>query len=239
MTAVRGDNGIATLTEQVYASIRADILGGRTRPGERLRLAALAERHGVSLSVVREALTRLSGPGVRLVSATPQLGFSVTPLSVDELVDLTGVRCDIEALAMRQAILRGDLAWEAHLLATHHILANTPFCAPALPLRVNEVWAAAHAQFHAALVDGCGSPLLRQVRSSLYDASERYRRWSVPADGGHRDVSSEHRELLQATLARDAERAARLLAEHIQRTADILLQAGLETELPEILAAAT
>ena len=63
MGAVRGENGVATLSEQRYASIRADILAGRARPGERLRLAALAERHGVSLSVVREALTRLSGPG--------------------------------------------------------------------------------------------------------------------------------------------------------------------------------
>ena len=87
---MRGENGVATLSEQLYASIRADILAGRARPGERLRLAALAERHGVSLSVVREALTRLSGPGERLVSATPQLGFSVTPLSVDELLQRIG-----------------------------------------------------------------------------------------------------------------------------------------------------
>jgi DNA-binding GntR family transcriptional regulator len=148
------------------------------------------------------------------------------------------VRCDIESLALRQAIERGDIDWEARLVAAHHVLINTPFCAPSDPLRVNEEWTAAHARFHAMLVDGCNSPLLRQVRSSLYDASERYRRWSVPADGGQRDVGGEHRTLLEATLARDAPRAVDLLVEHFRRTTRILLEAGLDQAPPTAAEAA-
>jgi DNA-binding GntR family transcriptional regulator len=221
----------ATLSEQVYAEVRADILAGRLRPGERLRLAALTERHGVSLSVVREALTRLAGSGLGaggLVRAEPQLGFSVAALSVDEIEDLTAVRCDIEALALRRAVERGDIAWEARLVAAHHVLTNTPPLVADDPHRLSEEWAAAHADFHAALVDGCGSPLLRQLRRSLYDAAELYRRWSVPFDQGRRDVAAEHHALCEATLARDAERAVGLLTEHIRRTTRILLEAGLD-----------
>ena len=75
-----------TLTELVYASVRGDILAGRLGPGERLRLATLTERHGVSLSVVREALTRLAAQ--KLVTAEPQLGFAVATMSAAELQDL-------------------------------------------------------------------------------------------------------------------------------------------------------
>ena len=180
MGGVRRSDRATTLSELVYTSVRADILAGRVRPGERLRLAALTERHDVSLSVVREALTRLAAQ--KLVTAEPQLGFAVTTISSAELEDLTTVRCDIEGLALRRAIERGDIAWEARLVSAHHVLANTPATTPGEPQRVTEEWATVHADFHAALVDGCNSPLLRQIRRSLYDAAELYRRWSLPAE---------------------------------------------------------
>jgi DNA-binding GntR family transcriptional regulator len=209
----------------VYTSVRGDILAGRFRPGERLRLAALTERHGVSLSVVREALTRLAAQ--KLVTAEPQLGFAVATMSAAELEDLTAVRCDIEGLALRRSIERGDIAWEGRLVSAHHVLANTPAIAPGEPRRLTEDWALAHADFHAALVDGCGSPMLRQIRQSLYDAAELYRRWSLPAEVHRavpRDVPAEHRALIEATLARDADRAVALLVEHIRYTTRILLE---------------
>jgi len=53
------------------------------------------------LSVVREALTRLSSSAWSL---EPQLGFSVLPLDRAGLEDLTGVRVEIETLALRWAI---------------------------------------------------------------------------------------------------------------------------------------
>jgi DNA-binding GntR family transcriptional regulator len=222
MAAVPRPVRTTTLTEQVYASVRAEILAGRLRAGERLRAAALAERHGVSLSVVREALTRLSGGGERLVSAEPQLGFRVAPLSVDELMDLTAVRAEVETLALRWAIQHGTVDWEGRLVAAHHVLANTPTHLPTVPERVNEHWAAAHARFHESLVEGCDSPLLKQLRRSLYDASERYRIWSAPVERS-RDIPREHRDILEAALARNETRAIELLVQHIHETARILL----------------
>ena len=59
----------------MYGELRSDILFGRRLPSSRLPLNEIAEARGVSLSVVREAVTRLAGED--LVEATPQRGFRV------------------------------------------------------------------------------------------------------------------------------------------------------------------
>ena len=208
-----------TLQEQVYRKVRADILTGKLRPGQRLKLAVLRAEHGVSLSVVREALTRLAEQ--KLLRLEPQQGFEVASLSVPDLLDLTAARIAIEGLALRQAIARGDVAWEAKLVAAHHTLANTPRYESGGDgaRRLTEEWAAAHAAFHATLLEACGSPILIDICRSLYDASELYRRWDSSRPGPPpREVRDEHRALMDAALARDPDRGAALLAEHFEGT---------------------
>ena len=80
--------------------------------------------HEVSLNVVREALSRLAGE--RFVRAFQQQGFVVVELSVADLVDLTDVRGTIETTALRRSVERGDLHWEASLVAAHQELARNP-----------------------------------------------------------------------------------------------------------------
>ena len=104
----------ATRTEQVYSSIRADILSGRLEPGARLPFADLTDRYGASMGALREALQRLAEQG--LVVNEPQQGFRVQALSVDDLRDLTAARCEIEGLALRYSIAHGDLAWESGIV---------------------------------------------------------------------------------------------------------------------------
>src|SRR5512143_1792260 len=82
-----GTSGSLTRSEQVYTRLRADILAGRLLPGSKLRFADLTKRYECSMSVVREGLSRLAEQG--LVQSEPQHGFHVSPLSLDDLVDLT------------------------------------------------------------------------------------------------------------------------------------------------------
>jgi DNA-binding GntR family transcriptional regulator len=70
-----------------------------------------------------------------------------------------------------------------------------------------------------------------RLRSQLYDQSERYRRLSIPLARIERNVQDEHQSILQATLARDAETAAGLLAAHLQATTKILLSATSYDEM--------
>ena len=217
-----------SLVEDVYDVLRADILFGRRLPSSRLPLNEIAETHGVSLSVVREAVTRLASED--LVEATPQRGFHVRSISLADLHDLTWVRIQIEGLALRQAIAKGDVTWEANLVAAHHRLAATPmFLDDGTP---NTEWLAAHAGFHAALAAGAGSPILERVRRQLYDAAELYRMWSssLPHHPTRAHVGQEHKSICDAALTRDADLAIDLLTQHLETTAR-----HLEAIAPEVV----
>jgi DNA-binding GntR family transcriptional regulator len=204
----------STRTVDVFDELRADLLNGRFEPGQRLKLVSLGERFDVSLSVVREALTRLAEQG--LVVANPQRGFSVRSLSVEDLADLTQVRVQIETLALRQSFERGDLAWETRVLGTHHTLERTPVNAD--DGRFNEAWAPAHRTFHQALLSGSGSPRLEDIATGLRDSFELYRRWYWALTDDHtRDIPAEHRLLKDLALERDTSRAVEVLTAHIER----------------------
>jgi len=206
-----------SLVEDVYGTLRADILFGRRLPSSRLQLNELAEEQGVSLSVVREAVTRLASED--LVESTPQRGFSVRPLSVEHLQDLTWVRVQLESLALRQSIAKGDVSWEADLVAAHHRLAVTPMYFE--NGAGNTDWLAAHGAFHAALAAAAGSPILERHRRQLYEASELYRMWAsnLPHHPHRAHVDEEHKAIFDAALGRDADLAVDLLTQHLQTTA--------------------
>lgn len=216
-----------SLTQSAYETLRSDLLACRLRPGERLKIGDLCATLSVSLGAVREALSRLTSEG--LVVAQPQRGFVAAPVSAAELRDLTGVRVEIECGCLRRAVAVGDTAWEAELVAAHHRLSRTPEREEGDERRASEAWSALHAHFHRALVAACDSPWRLRLREILYAQTERYRRLSVPLAREDRDTAREHRELVEAALARDGERAAALLAAHLEATTTILLDSSRST----------
>lgn len=222
-----------TRHEQVYHSLRADILSGRLAPGQKLPFADLSARYSFSVGVIREALSRLVEQG--LVENAPQQGFCVTPLSVVDLTNLTQARREIETLTLRHAINEGDIEWQSHVLATHHRLANTPMREVDDPERFSEEWADAHRLFHETLLEGCDNPRLTGVATQLRASAELYRRWTGPSsEGKRRDVEAEHQRIVDAVMARDAELGARLLDEHISLTTKILLEWGVTHAEPPV-----
>lgn len=216
-TRERGNGSSRTLVDGIYAAIKSDILLGRMLPGQRLHLGELRETHDVSLSVVREAVTRLASE--HLVQARPQQGFNVRQLSVPDLLDLTRARTEIESMTLRESVERGDITWEAELVAAHHKLGAT---AAALD---NDAWMQAHSEFHAALASACTSPILKQIRQQLFDAAGLYRYWSatLPKQPKRRNVAKEHTALLDAAVAHDVDRCVELITKHIQLTTDRLV----------------
>jgi DNA-binding GntR family transcriptional regulator len=217
-----------TRTEQVYARMRSDILGGHLTPGAKLPFAELVARYGGSTSVIREGLTRLVEQG--LVQAEPQHGFRVVPLSISDLDDLTTARCELEGLVLRLSIAAGDLEWESAIVAAHHTLERTPMAGPSDAHddgALSDEWRAAHARFHNALIAGCPNVRLRTMASSLRDAAELYRSWSGRlGHDQHRDIPGEHDAIAEAVLSRDADRAVAELTAHLRRTADLLIGPG-------------
>lgn len=205
-----------TMASLLEARVRQDIINGRLAPGSKLRLKELAESYDAGVIPLREALSRLAATG--FVVATEQKGFSVGRISAKEIRDITTTRLLIECEALRQSIANGDLEWESRLIAAHHRLDRLPLVeGPERILRPD--WEQAHEAFHSTLLSGCDSHWLLRFSQMLRDQTARYRVLSMHyPDSAARDVPAEHRALLDAALARDADRACALLAEHYETT---------------------
>lgn len=215
--------GQRNLTSVAVEAIRLDILKCVLKPGAKLRINALCERYDINASAIREALSRLVTD--ELVEAVDQRGFRVTEVSREDLLDLTQTRICIESQALASAIERGDAEWEAQLLAAYHRLSKCPPPGHAkTPGSSLGSWDVLHQQFHEALISGCRSRWLLSICHALHEKSERYRclaqGYTKPLQ---RDAMSEHRELMEAALSRDAALARTMLAEHFNLTAQIIL----------------
>ena len=121
----------------------------------------------------------------------------------------------------------------ARLLAAHHRLSRAPIVDPEDPERLSDTWVAAHAEFHEALLNGCANQRLKSMATALRDSAELYRTWSLPLghESAARDVATEHSHILEAAVARDAERAVELLLDHIERTTSTLLDVPVEDDV--------
>jgi DNA-binding GntR family transcriptional regulator len=212
----------ATRSDDMHRRLRADILSGRRSPGERLKFQELCDTYSASVGAAREALTRLVGEGLARVQ--PRHGYTVTPLSLDDLQDLTEARAEIESTALRLAIKHGDMAWESGVVGAHHALERTPLLSAEDPERVSDEWAQAHTAFHFSLLAGCPNRRILNVARDLRQEASLYHLWSVAFQRKQRrDAAGEHRALLDATIARDTELATQLLRDHITHTAQLLI----------------
>jgi len=210
----------ASRVEKMYEQLRVDIISGTYPPGTPLRTSGLAKDAGVSLSVVRESLIRLTENG--LVEFVQNQGFRVMEVSREDLMDLSEVRIMMETRVLAHSIERAGLDWEGQVVATHHKL--DALSDPASGAVGSREWTQAHADFHDALGVGCGSPRLINIVRLLRDSSEIYRQLSGPtgAEIG-RDIRGEHTRIKDLAVARDVDGAINALADHLQQTTDLLL----------------
>ena len=220
-----------TQTDKAFLALRMAILRCEFAPGARLRVEALSQRYAISSSPVREALARLAGQG--LVHALENRGFRVAPLTIDGLTDLTRVRLIIEREALREAMRHGDDAWQAEVVAAGHVLALAEQRVGTQPVALDDEWSARHRAFHLALYAGARSPALQAVVGDLFDAAERYRRFSALHRKPARNKISEHQALMAATLARKSKQATDLLREHIMKTTRNVAAVLDRMDLPE------
>jgi DNA-binding GntR family transcriptional regulator len=215
-----------TLASSTYASLRRDIIDGAIPAGSQLRVRHLGERYGVGFSPIREALNRLARDG--LVRQVDLRGFTVTPLNRAELEEITRTRCWLNELALRKSIERGDVAWEEGIVIAFHRLSRISVSAPVngseddgrATSRLNPENDTAHRAFHASLISACGSSWLLGFCEQMFDQSDRYRRLAKPSvrQGRQHD---EHRLIMEATIARDVDKAVDLMNRHLLRTAEL------------------
>jgi DNA-binding GntR family transcriptional regulator len=211
-----------TMASQLEMRVREDIINGKLLPGAKLGLKELADSYDAGVIPLREALSRLAATG--FVSLADRKGFRVGRISAHEIRDITNTRLLIETQALAESIRLGDVEWESRVLAAHHRLDRLPLVEGPSRLLKPE-WEAAHEAFHSALISACNSPWLLRFSGMLRDQTARYRLLSMHyADSAKRDVPHEHKQMLDAALAKNVEMACGLLREHYEKTTESVLR---------------
>jgi GntR family transcriptional regulator, carbon starvation induced regulator len=206
------NNSAKTLVESAYNRLRCDIIEGQLSPNAKLRIEELRNQYETGASPLREALNRLAGEG--FVTVEGQRGFRVSPVSLDDLKDLTRMRILLECEALRESIKYGDDDWEADVIASFHRLAKAeekkdkPFTE----------WEKRNDEFHESLVAASHSPWLLKFRHILYEQHKRYRLLAILAHDETRDLHGEHTAIKDAAIAHDIKAACKATEDHIMRT---------------------
>lgn len=206
----------------IYRQLRADIVNCRLEPGERLRFELLRKQYQVGVGTLREALSHLVSEG--LVRTEAGRGFYVAPVSLPDMLDIAEWRVEFEVRAVTQSIQNGDEAWEAEIVTAHHLLSKTDIPTVDASAEVRDLWKARHHRFHESLGAACGSPWLLHFRGILFEQALRYQRLVALHGPQKLHKKDDHREIMEAVLARDVKLASRAVEQHIRHTVDVVLK---------------
>ncbi len=220
-SASAGTDG--STTQRAYLALRRLIVVGEIEAGEKLKIDGLRERLGMGASPIREALSLLTSDN--LVERIDQRGFRAAPVSQKNFEEILHLRCTLEDMALRQSIARMTEGHEEELVLVHHRMLRRAGGDP-------EAFEEAHKDFHMALLASCDAPILLKLCSQLYDLNIRYRYLAGRSlNYKTRNVADEHRDILQATIARDADLASARLLAHYRQTGAFLAGLFEETRL--------
>ncbi|MBH0238798.1 FCD domain-containing protein [Methylobrevis albus] len=214
----------STLGVEVYARLRRDLIAGHLQPGERLRFRQLSAAYGIGIAPLREALSRLVSE--HLVHFEGHRGYTVAPMSLEDLYDLCALRTELSCKALRQSIERGDADWEAEILAALHRLERSAIPGSVTDRKVADEWEQRHDRFHRSLIAACNSPWLLHFCDALSDHFQRYRRAVIVEISGSAELTAkireQHRSIAEAAVDRNAELATDILARHFQGSVEIV-----------------
>ena len=207
-------NGRAT-AGSLHEYLRRLILDGAIPDGASLSQVELAERLGVSRTPLREAMKMLQAEGI--VEGDHGRRTRVTALDVGDVDTVYGVRVLMEGAGVLVTVPhldRAKIAVLADAVAEMRRHAADPNA---------ELWARAHRRFHRALIPEAGREFARTL-STYFDRAERLRRMFQTEEiaGGVRLVE-EHEAILRACRAKNASKAAALVARHSSRAALALM----------------
>lgn len=196
-----------TAAEAAHAQLKALILDNALPPGTQRLESELALQLGLSRTPVREAMLRLQQEG--LVAVTPRHGMRVLPIAAADLREIYAVLTALEPMAAELLARRADPAAGLQPLA-----AACDAMEAALAARDRSAWAAADAAFHLGLAALCGNRRLEAMVMQVWEQSHRARLATLQQRPLPARSTAEHRRVLQAIAAGQAERAHDLYRRH-------------------------
>jgi len=205
-----------------YAQLRRSILMGELEPGARVAQYELAEKMGMSITPLREAIRQLAAEG--LVDVMAHRDVRVSEVSAQEARQLLEARLALEPVAARLAAQRRS---DAEMAAIDEAAARL------VPVtrRNGEAALEAHRAFHRAVYAASGNDVVTRMLDELWDKSDRYRRlgMSLPAGEAPRTEDfQQHHDLARLVREGAGDAAEALARAHIRESLSATLLDALE-----------
>jgi DNA-binding GntR family transcriptional regulator len=197
-----------SLKEKAYQAIKHKIVSLELEPGAVIDEAALIDELGLGRTPIREALQRLALE--KLVDIVPRRGMFVTEIGLTDLQRLFEVRMVLESMAARLAAQRGR---PGHWRRMEDVLRQLDDDDETQ--LDNELLIAIDEACHRIMYEAADNEFLYESLSGMYALSMRLWYYSLAKIGRMRSTVLEHRDILQALSSGDADRAAKLLEQHI------------------------
>lgn len=203
----------------IFEALKQAIIEGDLAVGTPLRQDEIARQFNASRIPVREALTRLEELG--LVRTLRYKGAVVSGLSADEAVEIFDFRSLMEPEIIRRSV--PNLSPDAIAEARAHCDA---FAATTNPMK----WGELNRAFHTTLYRASTMSYHLEVLGNALDRIDRYLRAQLVLSNGHEIANREHREILAASEAGDADKAADLTRAHLHGA-----RASFLAHLPDLI----
>lgn len=198
----------ASMRQRATEALRAAIVSGRLRPGDRLKETELSEQLGISRAPVREALRQLEHEG--LVISLPYRATEVLGISQEEIAEvLVPIRLTLETFAFRRAL---DLLTAEDFGALEELVQTMRQAADSGDLTA---LAEADVRFHELVIERSGQQHCLQIWRSIQPRVRAYFRRDAPIHSRLDEIADEHEELLAVLRDGDEAEVLETLRGHI------------------------
>lgn len=203
------------LYQQVANRLRKRIYQRELKPGERIDEKRLCDELGISRTPLREALKVLDADG--LVILLPRRGCFVAELSQQELSELFPVMAVLEGLIAKEAVHHYNSAELAELEDMHTILEETAAAGDV------DGYYETNFVFHQKVQELSRNRYLQRVARDLRKLLYLARHQQLKKPGRLEESLQEHRRIMQAFRARDAELAEQATREHLTHQGEAVI----------------
>lgn len=210
-----------SISDQIYKKLKQQIIHGDIEPGERLRQGQVAGSLKASRTPVREAFRRLEQDG--LVERLPQGGVRVTPLDINTIREVFGIRKVLEAYAIELAcehITPEEIKNLKRLLSqARGLLASGPHDLENKIMNLFEL----NSEFHDAIYRAAENFYLWSMINSLRNIVSRLRFLGLRSYKNWSRAWKEHGQLIEFLQKRDRQAAVKLMQIHLANAAKDVL----------------
>ena len=207
-----------SLRGRVFHKIRDDILSGKYKEHEELKEVAIGEELGVSRTPVREAFRQLELEG--LIQIIPNKGAYVTGITVNDVKDIYMIRSRLEGLCARWATEKitdeqmEEMEENVYLAEFHAQKGHM------------DQMAELDNRFHEIMYEACDSKMLEHLLKDYHNYVLRVRRKTLSTNRGT-ESNNEHRMIMEAIKAKDADKAEELAHAHMINAFENMVKNGL------------